>query len=177
MTDPSPATFDIEAWLSGAVPVVKSCRVTLKAGLEGQIRDLDEQINVGILGVSGEGDVALRDLATERQALAVELEESWVVWRFRDLLQSDIDAIGEAMDGRDDSADERGLRVLAAQCVDPAGVTWETFQTMADSDAFPLSVFARIADTAAAARDAVAVSVPFSRNVSHILDGLTFSPS
>lgn len=158
MADTTPETFDLDAWIAGAKRKQTRCRVTLQAGLVAEIEDIDALF-------ADARDEDKPALLEQRQALIDAIEGSYVTWRFQDLSQADMDAVSAEMGDRDD-AGERGLRLIARQVIEPAGVTYEHLQRMAEDDKVPASVFQAIVGAALSARDALAVDVPFSAAVS-----------
>lgn len=177
MAHDKPDQFDFDAWLEGASQKRTRCRVTLKAGIPAAVEDIDQQIGEkSRLPETEELRRELCDLAAERQRLVDELESSYVTWRFRDLVPSDTDAVDAEMGDRDDR-EERSLRLIARQVIEPDGIDYDRLRLMAESDKVPVATFRVIVETALAARDATSVDVPFSLLASHYLSGGASSSS
>lgn len=155
-------TFDVDAWAEGATRVTHSVDVYGKPSLATEIKALD----VRLRAADGADAVAL---AEQIEAKRAEMEASLRTFVFQSLSPKEIDAVTEAMKGRtgEDADYEEGMRFIAAQCIEPKGVTWETLAKMHDRLGGYFNT--TVVRAARLARDGVEVTVPFSLNASHIL--------
>jgi hypothetical protein len=107
-------------------------------------------------------------MAEQVEALRAEMAESRVVFKFRSLDPGEFDKI-HATAGGDEAAPEKiAYAVFAAQCVQPAGLSADDFEAMAEAlgEGYFTNTIVR---AAIAARDGGGVDVPFSLNASEVL--------
>lgn len=159
--------FDLEAWIGGAKLPERACTVYSRPDLVGQYealdadlrrlqsRDDDESADER-LGTKSEP----QRIAAQMDAIRREMDASARVFKFRSLAPGELDEIKDAA-GKGAQPEELTFRVLATQCVQPAGITWEQFKTLyqALGDGY---FNATILQTANEAREANAVALPFS---------------
>lgn len=176
----SPVTgaMNLRKWLDkGKARVIKRVEVCLAAANEAEIRDLDAQITAAQgkrLGVIDDRLASagpdLHALAERVEELRTEMRESMTVFKFTGLKAGQVlacrDAASVGEDGEPDG-EEVGLRILAAQCVEPTGLTWEDFRTLGEAIGDEPFV-EKIYRTARAAMSGV-VDIPFSLAASQIL--------
>lgn len=171
----SPAEFDIESWLAGTNRFTKSVDVYGKPGLVDDIDRLEAELRTAPTFIDDRLSSKPRavQIAEQIEAKRAEMEASKVTFRFETLPGSALSKIRDDMGDSEDD-DELGMRIIAAMCVEPKGMTWEHFRALRDGgDGFPgigVEYFdATIAETVGQVRSGRDVSVPFSLNASHIL--------
>jgi hypothetical protein len=107
-----------------------------------------------------------KDIAKAIEAARARMAESAVKFRFRALTRQQAIEIEESMEG--DEYDERALRTVAAMCVEPEGVTWETLRDLRDGIGGAL--YAQTIEKAADKAGVGELTVPFSLSASSILN-------
>lgn len=172
--EPQPGTtFNLQRWIArGHARVVKYVEVYLAAGLEADIRDLDAQIVQA--KARGESNESLVPLAEQVEALRAEMTESKTVFKFTAVSSQMLRDLTALVD--DDDTDELGMRIMAAQCLEPPGLTWEDMRDLQDAigEGYFMNTIIR---TAVAARDGGSIDVPFSLSASAILQARVSSAS
>lgn len=169
--------MNLRRWLDkGNARVVKYVEVYLAAGLEADIREMDAEIarlrgaNLGVEQTS-ENEARLRSMAQQVEDWRAEMNDSRVVFKFRGIDGSEVEAIRAAApvgeDGKPDQS-AMGFALFAKQCLAPEGLTAEDFADLhaALGDGYFDQTIVR---TAIAARDGVSIDVPFSFAASEIL--------
>lgn len=167
-----PKTFDLNRWLKrGAVRPVKMVEVYLAAGLEAEIRELDAQIARAKGNALDDrlGTVSpLLDLAQKREALAAEMEESRVVFKFRGLGVGDVEKIQDELGGDKADPTEVTYAIMASQCIAPSGLGAEDFKALSAEmgEQWFTETLLRAAMASSKGSD---ITVPFSFSASEIL--------
>lgn len=175
---PVSGVMNLRKWLAkGNARVIKRVEVCLAAGLEAEIRDLDAAIVAAKGAKIGLVDERLatvgpdlRGMAERAEALRAEMQESMTVFKFVGLKADRFEAIrAESSKGEDGepNGEEVGYRILAAQCIEPAGMTWEDMKALAD--AIGDEAFINKIHRTAQAASAGVVDIPFSSAASAIL--------
>ena len=156
------ATFDIDAWLSGAARVVKYVDVYGKPGLQAEIDELDSRLQRPV------DERQAAEMAGQIEALRAEMEASRVGFKFTAIPEAEAAALREQRDGEDDHL-LGAFRCLAAQCLLPAGMTADRMRRLCD--AVGEGYFAQtVLATANAAQQGLGVTVPFSSAASRVLN-------
>lgn len=163
-----PEVPDLRSLLAEASRPAESVTIPLNQGLAAEIRALEAEL----LSTAEDAPrkrmgsaTPLKDIAQQIEAKREQMRASEVTFRFEALTHEQRDQIRKDMQGRDDP-DEINLRAMAAMCVAPAGVTYESLRELRDK------VGARVFDELDAASDRASGaqwSVPFSSAASHIL--------
>jgi hypothetical protein len=162
------AKVDLRALIKAkATRASESVTVFLDQAAATEVRDLEKELRA--LAASDPKQVTLKrgkDIAKAIEAARERMAESAVTFRFRALTrQQALDVVEEMGDSEDQ--DEYSQRNIAAMCVEPAGVTYETLNELRDGIGGALYV-----QTIVAAADRAGVgelSVPFSLSASSIL--------
>lgn len=176
--EPIDGMMNLRKWIDrGTARVVKRVEVCMAASLEAEIEELNAQLQAAQgkrLGIVDErlNSTApdVRELAQRIQDLRDEMRDSMVTLKFTGLSADQIEACRSAAtvgeDGEPDP-EEIGYRMLAAQCVEPAGVTWEDMRDLgkAMGDRPFIERVHRVAQSAMAG----VVNIPFSLAASQIL--------
>lgn len=163
-----PEIPDLRSLLSEASRPESSVTVPLNQALRAEIERAEaELVQIAADAPAKRMGAAspIKAKAQEIEALRERMKASEVTFRFRSLGSDQRDQIRKDMRGRDD-ADEVNLRAIAAMCVEPAGVTYESLVELRDR------IGARLFDEIDAAADRASGaqwSVPFSSAASHIL--------
>lgn len=164
-----PAEFDIDEWLNGTTRLTKSVEVYGKPSLADEIASLEAQLADPKVHATrmGQKSPAVA-IAKEIEDKRAEMEASKRTFTFQALSTAQETGPQDDMGGRDDN-DELGLRIIAAMCVEPKGLTWQHFSRLRDG--IGVSYFdATIANAVGEVRRGRDVSVPFSLNALHILE-------
>lgn len=162
----NPATFDVRAWIRGTAPVTRSCTVYGRADLMGEIEALkdelaevqaadfdDARLSMGTPGL---------DIARRIEDLRAQMAASAVRFRFRGLRNGELEEIKAETQGdpNPEGFSEVDYRVMARQCLEPAGLGWEDFRDLHTSLG---AYFTRtLMKTAVEAVSGGGVDVPFS---------------
>ena len=156
-----PATFDVEAWLSGATRVTKYVDVYGKPGLQADIDELDSRLR-------RETDEQEQSALAERiESLRAEMEASRIGFRFQAITEARASDLREQRDEDGDDDLAGAYRCLAAQCLNPA-LTAEQMRRLCD--ALGEGYFSQTVLAAAnAAQQGLGVTVPFSSAASRVL--------
>ncbi len=179
MTTPDPtkdatgaaAPVDLRALIRAkATRATETVTIFLDQEAAFEVRDLERDLQA--LAASDPKQITLKrgkDIAKAIEAARTRMAESAVRFKFRALTRQQSLECMEAMDGRDDdeAMDEYGLRITAAMCVEPEGVTWETLAELRDSIGGAL--YARTIDAATQKAGVGELTVPFSLSASSIL--------
>lgn len=177
---PDPTGFDMRAWIAGAAPVTRSCTVYGRPDLMGEIEALkDELAEAQSADASDErlsSPTPGLDIAQRIEDLREQMHASAVRFRFRGLRNGELETIREEM-GRPDDAPggvgELDYRIMAAQCVAPAGLRWEDFRDLHTNLG---AYFSRtILKTSVEAVQGGGVDVPFSSASSSLIARSTTS--
>jgi hypothetical protein len=163
-----PEVPDLRSLLAEASRPAQSITIPLNQGLAAEIRALEAELAQTAEDAPRKRMGAaspLKELAQRIEALREQMRASEVTFRFEALSHEARNKIREDMQGRDEP-DELNLRAIAAMCVTPAGVTWETLRELRDK--VGANIFDLI-DDAASRASGVNWSVPFSSAASHIL--------
>lgn len=147
---PDSQTFDLDAWLSGTMRVVKYVTVYGKAGLQAEIDALDAEA----LQAS---DSERAELLARAEALREEMQRSAVGFKMAAISAEQMDRITAKYEDEGDAVSE----ILAAQCIAPAGMTAEKMailQERVGDGYFRQTILA----AALAAQQGIGVTVPFS---------------
>lgn len=161
-------SFDLDAWITGAKLPERSVTVFGRPDLMGEYESLeaeltrlrsvetdDQPTDDRLTTRSPEGQIADR-----MHELRQEMQRSSLVFRFRSLAPGELEEVLEEA-GKGSAPEEKTYRCLARQCVAPAGVTWQQMRDL--NKRIGEGYFsATILTTAAAAREANAVTLPFS---------------
>lgn len=144
----------------GTARVVKYAEVFLAPGLQAEIDALDAEIVR--LGTDNPESVPL---AEQAEALREEMQSSRMSFKFAGIDSENIRSIADGFEKDADGnvKDNKGFtcQVLAAQCVEPKGMTADDFADL--FDALGEGYFGRtLLAASGAARDGVSVDVPFS---------------
>lgn len=160
---------DLRSLLAEASRPSSSVTIPLNQGLRAEIEALEAQ-----LAEAAEGALTKRRMgspspvegvAREIEAKREQMRASEVTFRFEAMTQEQREQVRKDMRGRD-NPDEVNLRCIAAMCVAPAGVTYESLVELRDK--VGARVFDEI-DAAAERASGAQWSVPFSLSASHIL--------
>lgn len=150
-------TFDLDKWLGGSMRVTKFVEVYGKAGLQADIDELDARL------ADLDPDDDERDTLVDRlDALRDEMEASKLGLKFSSIPDEQVERIRKRHKGSGDDVEmARAMDLLAAQCVQPSGLTAAQFAAM--RDALGDGYFAQtILTTAALAQQGLGVTAPFS---------------
>ena len=146
----------------------ESVTIFLDQAAAAEVRDLERDLQA--LAASDPQQVSQKpgkDLAKAIEAARERMAESAVKFRFRALTRQQALDVVEAM-GDSEDQDEYSQRNIAAMCVEPEGVTYETLNELRDAiggAVYALTIVAA-ADRAAGGE----LSVPFSLSASSILN-------
>lgn len=159
-----PATFDVRAWIRSTSPVTRSCTVYGRPDLMGEIEALkDELAEVQSTDVDDErlSHVPGLDIAQRIEALRAQMMASALRFRFRGLRNGELEEVKAETSTTDaDTIGELDYRIMARQCVEPAGLAWEDFRDLHTSLG---AYFGRtLMKTALEAVNGGGVDVPFS---------------
>lgn len=156
---PKPAGFDLDAWLSGAMRPVKYAEVYGKAHLQAEIDELDAKLRR-----TSDGDERV-EIAGHIEALRAEMSASLLRLKFTSIPADDVDKI-EA-EHKDDTV-RRAEHIVAAQCIEPAGMTGDRMRRMREAlgDGY---WFATVLAAANQAQQGLGITVPFSSAASAAL--------
>ena len=130
------ATFDVRAWIRGTAPVTRSCTVYGRADLMGEIEALKDEL--AEIQSADFDDQRLSeatpglDVARRIEDLRAQMTASAVRFRFRGLRNGELEEV-KAQTTATATADGSGevdYRVMARQCVEPAGLGWEDFRDL-----------------------------------------------
>lgn len=161
--------FDPKAWVRGTATVTRSVTVFGRADLMGELEALKAQLEREQQSTSFDGDERtlmlsrVTQLSREFEAKRQEMYDSAIEFKLRGLRDGELEELREEM-GRDDpnpnGVSELDYRVLARQCVFPAGFDWTDFQQMHQNmGKYFLQTLVR---TSNAASEGGVVDVPFS---------------
>lgn len=163
--------FNINDWVAGVRLPEKSVVVYQRPDLVGEYEALsvalkDAQVAAAVeaaddrLGGSAGDRVA--EIAERMEAARQAMSASAVTFRFRSPSPDEVELVKKEAGKHADSL-EVTFRLLARQCVEPKGLTWETFKAMyaGFGDGYFANTILRCANEA---REAGAVDVPFSRS-------------
>ena len=163
-----PEVPDLRSLLAEASRPAQSITIPLNQGLAAEIRALEAELAQTAEDAPRKRMGAaspLKDIAQRIQALREQMQASEVTFRFEALTHAQREQIRKDMQGRDEP-DETNLRAIAAMCVAPSGVTWETLRELRDKVGV---VIFDLIDEAATSASGGNWSVPFSSAASHIL--------
>ena len=168
MSTVEPDVPDLRSLLAEASRPAESVTIPLNQGLAAEIRALEAELLATAEDAPRKRMGAaspLKDIASRIEALREQMKASEVTFRFEALTHADREKIRKEMGGRDEP-DELNLRAIAAMCVAPKGVTFESLRELRDK--VGVNIF-DILDDAASRASGVNWSVPFSSAASHIL--------
>lgn len=157
---------DIDAWLSGVHLYEKRVTIYARPDLAAEYDRLDEELRR--LNESDEqaDDDRLASkprssvIADRMDEIRSEMAGSAKTFRFRAVSGNDLDRVKEEAGAKADN-NEVGYRLLAVQCVEPKGWTWQHFATL--NQKMGEGYFSNtILKTANEARESKDVSLPFS---------------
>lgn len=155
---PAPASFDLDQWLAGAMRAVKHVTVYGKAGLQGEIDELDDRLR----DVDEDEKV---EIAREIERLQDEMRASALSFKLTSVPSERITALTKRHKGDEDM---QMAAMLAEQCLSPAGMTPE--KMLAVRDAIGEGYFLQtIVAAASQAQQGLGVTVPFSSAASRAL--------
>jgi len=163
-----PEVPDLRSLLAEASRPAQSITIPLNQGLAAEIRALEAELAQAAEDAPRKRMGAaspLKDIAQRIEALREQMQASEVTFRFEALTHALREQIRKDMQGRDEP-DETNLRAIAAMCVAPSGVTWETLRDLRDKVGV---VIFDLIDEAATSASGGNWSVPFSSAASHIL--------
>lgn len=163
-----PEVPDLRSLLAEASRPAETVTIPLNQGLAAEIRALEAELAQTAEDAPRKRMGAaspLKDIASRIEALRDQMKASEVTFRFEALSHEARNKIREDMQGRDEP-DELNLRCIAAMCVAPSGVTFESLRELRDK--VGAHIF-DILDDAASRASGVNWSVPFSSAASHIL--------
>jgi hypothetical protein len=169
MTTTEPEIPDLRSLLAEATRPAETVTIPLNQALAAEIRALVDELADLTEGSPRKRMGApspLKDLAKRIEAKREEMRASEVTFRFEAMTHAQREQIRKDMGGRDEP-DEVNLRAIAAMCVSPTGVTWETLRELRDK--VGVNIFDLI-DEAANRASGVNWSIPFSSAASHILE-------
>ena len=160
------ATFDVRAWIRGTSPVTRSCTVYGRPDLMGEIEALKDEL--AEIQSADFDDQRLSqaapglDIARRIEELRAQMAASALRFRFRGLRNGELEEV-KAQTTATATADGIGevdYRVMARQCIEPAGLDWEDFRDLHTSLG---AYFGRtLMKTAIEAVTGGGVDVPFS---------------
>jgi len=171
---PDAETFNLRAWIKGTAPVTRSVTVYGRPDLMGVIEELSDRL-VEAQAAEMDDDRPLArsaalDLAEQIEAARKEMHASALRFRFRGLKNGEHEEIKAEFGREDDAPDgigELDYRIVARQCVQPEGLSWEDFRDLHGNLG---NYFARtIMVTANAAVSGGGVDVPFSSASSSLI--------
>jgi len=166
---PEPDAFDINAWISGVKLPEKSVVVYGRSDLVGEYEALGVELakaqataaEIQDDRLSGPAKDDPADIAERMEQTRQLMAGSARTFRFRSPSPDEItDVKTEA--GKKATNLEVTFRLLARQCVAPAGLTWENFKAMYAGlgDGYFSATVLRCANEA---REAADIDIPFSR--------------
>ena len=170
-TQPAPAVFDIDAWVKGVKLPEKSVVVYQRPDLVGEFESLEVALRDAQTKAAANADddrladpakSRAADIADRMETLREQMSGSAITFRFRSPSPDEYEVVKKDA-GKGAQPLEITFRLLARQCVEPAGLTWEHFKAMYDGfgDGYFSNTILRCANEA---REAEAVDVPFSRS-------------
>jgi hypothetical protein len=119
--DVAPADFDLNAWIDGSKPTVRSCTITGRGDLVAEAEDLlrrYEKAKDVKDGDRGMGDDSPDALLAQMEQLEDELDASRTIWHLRALTSEEIKAAGEAAEKAkpddEETADYTAHQIAAA---------------------------------------------------------------
>lgn len=169
------APVDLRALIKAkATRASESVTIFLDQAAAAEVRDLERDLQA----LAAEKPLQIsqkpgKDIARKIEAARARMAESAVTFRFRALDRPQAAEVHEVMDGRDD-IDEYTLRVHAAMCVAPEGVTWEVLKELRDgipgeSEGIGAALYSQTIEAAADRAGVGELTVPFSLSASSIL--------
>ena len=171
---PDVETFDVRGWIRNTAPVTRSVTVYGRPDLMGEIEALDDRV-VELQATEFDDDrlgyvSEAQKVAQQAEELRVQMHASALRFRFRGLKNGELEEIKAEFGREDDAPDgvgELDYRIMARQCVQPAGLSWEDFRTLHENFG---AYFARtLMKTAQEAVMGGGVDVPFSSASSSLI--------
>jgi hypothetical protein len=129
--------FDLRAWISKTAPVTRSCTVYGRPDLQGEIEALIDRLHeIQSSDMDDDRPLALDEAAEVSRSIEAkraQMHASALRFRFRGLRNGELEEVKEEMGREDDDAKtitELDYRILAHQCIEPVGLTWEDFAAL-----------------------------------------------
>lgn len=168
--------FDLDAWIDGAKLPERACTIYGRPDLVAEYEALDAELHAleqhddddqptdDRLGAKSD----LNRIADRMADVRREMEKSARLFRFRAPTDDEYDQLREGLDDVPEADRNRaaGFRLLAIQCIEPAGITAEQFERL--EARLGSGYFEVLARTANAARESSQVALPFSVRASVI---------